>query len=521
MSQQLKAVSLRGVIVFVLILINIAVLYVAYTYSESWYWGLFFGIPLLVIALIDSQQKKHAIIRNYPLIGHLRYFFEWIRPELRQYFFESDLDGKPFNRRQRSIVYQRAKNEKQTVAFGMQEDPSTPGYEWVAHSIYPLAIKENDLRVWIGNYQCMQPYHASIFNIGAMSYGALSKTAIVSLNEGAAIGGFAHNTGEGGISEYHLRGGDLIWQIGTGYFGCRGQNGTFSSMAFRKNALRPQVKMIELKLSQGAKPGHGGILPASKNTPEIAAIRMVVPGTTIHSPTRHSEFDTPEGLIQFLQLLRELSEGKPVGFKLCIGDKQEFIDICRAIATTGIMPDFISIDGAEGGTGAAPLEFTDHVGMPLYEALAFAKQTLDSFSLSQHIKLIAAGKIITGFDILKVIALGASACYTSRGMMMAMGCIQALICDSGRCPVGVTTQDPALYKGLHPADKRIRVANFHIKTVSATREIMESCGFKNIESVQASKFFRRINEHETKSFEQIYFDGTENTLKNKFHSQLN
>jgi glutamate synthase domain-containing protein 2 len=354
-----------------------------------------------------------------------------------------------------------------------------------------------------------------------MSYGALSKTAIVSLNEGASIGRFAHNTGEGGISDYHLRGGDLIWQIGTGYFGCRNQNGTFSSMAFRKNALRQQVKMIELKLSQGAKPGHGGILPASKNTPEIAAIRMVVPGTTVHSPTRHSEFDTPEGLIQFLQLLRELSEGKPVGLKLCIGDKEEFIDICRAIASTGIMPDFISIDGAEGGTGAAPLEFTDHVGMPLYEALAFVKQTLDVFGLSEHIKLIAAGKIITGFDILKAIALGASACYSARGMMMAMGCIQALICDSGKCPVGVATQNPALYKGLHPADKRIRIANFHIKTISATKEIMESCGFKSIENVHPSKFFRRINEHETKNFEQIYFGGAGSALTNKLYSQLN
>jgi glutamate synthase domain-containing protein 2 len=354
-----------------------------------------------------------------------------------------------------------------------------------------------------------------------MSYGALSITAIVSLNEGAMIGKFAHNTGEGGISEYHLRGGDLIWQIGTGYFGCRNQNGRFSASAFRKNAMRPQVKMIELKLSQGAKPGHGGILPASKNIPEIAAIRMVVPGTTVHSPTSHAEFYSAEGLIQFLELLRELSKGKPVGFKLCIGDKQEFIDICRAIITTGIIPDFISIDGAEGGTGAAPLEFTDHVGMPLHEAVAFAKQTLDAFNLNEHIKLIAAGRIITGFDLLKAMALGASACYSSRGMMMALGCIQALICDTGKCPVGVATQNPDLYKGLHPADKRIRVANYQIKTIEATKEIMEACGFKTIEHIHASKFFRRINEQETKSFEQIYFLSNGSSLTNKLHSQLN
>lgn len=521
MIRNRKEISISGMIVLFVVLLNAAILKAAFTGNENWYWALIVSVPLLVIAVKDRFQKKHAIIRNYPIIGHLRYFFESIRPELRQYFFESDLDGKPFNRRQRSVVYQRAKNQKQTVAFGMQANPGAPGYEWVAHSVYPVQLNEKDLRVYIGNYQCTQPYHASIYNIGAMSYGALSKTAIQSLNEGAKIGGFAHNTGEGGISDYHLAGGDLIWQIGTGYFGCRSENGRFNPMAFRKNALRPEVKMIELKLSQGAKPGHGGILPAAKNTPEIAAIRLVVPGTTVHSPTRHMEFDDPEGMIRFLQLMRELSEGKPVGFKLCIGDKQEFIDICHAIVTTGIIPDFISIDGAEGGTGAAPLEFTDHLGMPLYDALAFVKQTLDAFNLSGHIKILAAGKIITGFDILKVLSLGASACYSARGMMLSLGCIQALVCDSGRCPVGVATQNPSLYKGLHPADKRVRVANFHAKTIAATKEIMEACAFQDTESVLPSKFFRRINEHETKSFEQIYFKQKGNALKNNLRSFLN
>lgn len=511
--------SVRSIILTILVLLNVIVIKTGYWVDPAWYWALCVTAPMLLVAIRDTRQKKHAIIRNYPLIGHLRYFFESIRPELRQYFFESDLDGKPFNRRQRSIVYQRAKNEKQTVAFGMQANPSAPGYEWVSHSIYPTTIAENDLRVWIGNYQCLQPYHASIYNIGAMSYGALSKTAITALNEGAKLGGFAHNTGEGGISDYHLRGGDLVWQIGTGYFGCRDDQGRFSPMAFRKNALRPEVKMIELKLSQGAKPGHGGILPASKNTPEIAAIRLVVPGTTVHSPTRHGEFDTPEGLVQFLQLLRELSEGKPVGFKLCIGDTAEFTAICKAIVTTGIIPDFISVDGAEGGTGAAPLEFTDHLGMPLYDALAFVKQTLDRYELTPHIKVIAAGKIITGFDILKVLSLGASACYSARGMMMALGCIQALVCDSGKCPVGVATQDPTLYKGLHPADKRVRVANFHQKTIAATKEIMEACGFASLEDIHPGRFMRRVNEYEIKSFEQIYFEGNA-SIKN-FYSALN
>lgn len=516
-----KQFSVSGAILLTTVLLNAIILERAFTANSNWWWALLVSLPLLAIAIWDRQQKRHAIMRNFPLIGHLRYFFEAIRPEIRQYFFESDLDGKPFNRRQRSIVYQRAKNEKQTVAFGMQTDPMTPGYEWVAHSLYPVSLTKNALRVWIGNSQCMQPYSASIFNIAAMSYGALSKTAIVSLNEGAKLGGFAHNTGEGGISDYHLHGGDLIWQIGTGYFGCRDESGRFNAMAFRKNALRPQVKMIELKLSQGAKPGHGGILPAAKNTPEIAAIRHVIPGTTVHSPSHHAEFDTPAGLVQFLQLLRELSGGKPVGFKICIGDKQEFTDICHAIIATGIMPDFITVDGAEGGTGAAPLEFTDNLGMPLHDALAFVKQTLDAFQLSGHIKILAAGKIITGFDILKVMALGASACYSARGMMMALGCIQALVCDSGKCPVGVATQNPALYKGLDPADKSERVANFHANTLAATRELMEACGFTDIESIQAKKFFRRINEQETKGFEQIYFQQKENMIKNTLYSNLN
>ncbi|TKK65002.1 FMN-binding glutamate synthase family protein [Ilyomonas limi] len=516
MSHKEKSVSLSGTVILLLVIASILFLIMGYIHNVNWYWGSLITLPLLLIAIVDVRQSKHAILRNYPIIGRLRYFFERIRPELRQYFFETDLDGKPFNRRQRSIVYQRAKNEKQTVAFGMQSNPSSPGYEWLSHSVYPEQLSVNDLKVWIGNEQCLQPYHASIYNIGAMSYGALSKTAITALNEGAAIGGFAHNTGEGGISNYHLKGGDLIWQIGTGYFGCRTEMGRFNPVAFKQKALCPSVKMIELKLSQGAKPGHGGILPAAKNTEEIAAIRHVMPNTTVHSPARHAEFDGPAGLLQFLQLLRHLSGDKPVGFKLCIGDKQEFIDICKAICSTCIIPDFISVDGAEGGTGAAPLEFTDHLGMPLYEALAFVKQTLDDYQLSESIKIIAAGKIITGFDILKALALGASACYSARGMMFALGCIQALQCDSGKCPVGVATQNPALYKGLDPADKKVRVANFHVNTLIATKEMMEACGFKSIDDVKASKFFRRIDEQTTKSFEQIYFRRNNKVLQQNF-----
>lgn len=522
MTVKQKPIPASGVIILFLVLLNVVSIRAGYSENQKWYWVLVVSLPLLLLAILNIRQKKHAILRNFPLIGHLRYFFESIRPEIRQYFFESDLDGKPFNRRQRSIVYQRAKNEKQTVAFGMQSDPNAPGFEWAAHTIYPIKLTEKDLRVWIGNDQCLQPYHASIYNIGAMSYGALSKTAITALNEGARLGGFAHNTGEGGISEYHLKGGDLIWQIGTGYFGCRDAKGRFNSLAYRKNALLPQVKMIELKLSQGAKPGHGGILPASKNTQEIAAIRQVESGTIIYSPAKHAEFSTPEGMVHFLGLLRELSGGKPVGFKLSVGDRKEFIDICHAIRSTGIIPDFISVDGSEGGTGAAPLEFTDHLGMPLYEALAFVKQTLEEFKLTKQIKVLAAGKLITGFDILKALSLGASACYTARGMMFALGCIQALICDSGKCPVGVATQNPALYKGLDPADKGVRVFNFHLNTIKATKEMMEACGFSDVQSIRASKFFRRIDEQTTRSFEEIYFNVIKSSNRQqKFQSLLN
>lgn len=515
-----KYTAVSSSILFTLVLLNVIILNLVFINHSGWYWLLIVTVPLLLLAIYDVQQKKHALLRNYPLIGRLRYLLEGIRPELRQYFFETDLDGKPFNRRQRSVVYQRAKNEKQTVAFGMQADPSAPGYEWVSHSLFPTSLELKDMRVWIGNSQCTQPYHASIYNIGAMSYGALSKTAIMALNEGAALGGFAHNTGEGGISDYHLKGGDLIWQIGTGYFGCRKENGRFSPEAFKQKASSPMVKMIELKLSQGAKPGHGGILPAAKNTVEIAAIRHVMPHTTVHSPASHTEFDSAEGMMHFIQFLRRLSGGKPVGFKLCIGDRQEFINICKAIQSTGIVPDFISVDGAEGGTGAAPLEFTDHLGMPLHEAIAFVKQVLDEYTLSGQVKIIAAGKIITGFDILKALALGASACYSARGMMFALGCIQALQCDSGRCPVGVATQNPGLYKALDPADKKVRVASFHTNTLVATKEMMEACGFKDAGDVRPSRFFRRLDEQTTKSFEEIYFT-TNHKNRKPFLQQLN
>ena len=488
-------------LIAIMILAIFSLLAIAEIISKAW-----LVLPALILLIIsfDSLQNKHTIRKNYPLIGRLRYWFESIRPELRQYFFEGELDGKPFNRRQRSIVYQRAKNEKQTISFGMQDDPGRPGYEWAAHSVYPKKADYRNFRTIIGNAQCLQPYSASIFNIGAMSYGALSKTAISALNKGAQKGGFAHNTGEGGISEHHLQGGDLIWQIGTGYFGCRNDDGTFSEKLFTERSAYPQVKMIEIKLSQGAKPGHGGLLPAQKNTPEIAAIRNIKPFTTVHSPAAHTAFSNSQEFMQFIGKLKELSLGKPVGFKICIGKKEEFIDIVKSIKKTGIIPDFISIDGAEGGTGAAPLEFIDYMGMSLTDALVFVHLTLIEFGVRDQVKIIASGKIITSFDLAKNVALGADACYSSRGMMFALGCIQALQCDSGKCPVGIATQDKRLYSGIDITDKSERVANFHLNTMKALADFIGACGFQNIAEIDPEAFSKRTDQNTSMNFAQLY-----------------
>lgn len=483
------------------LLAGFSLLVAIHAISQIW---LFVPLVLLGLVAFDTFQSKHAIRKNYPLVGRLRYLFESVRPELRQYFFEGELDGKPFNRRQRSIVYQRAKNEKQTISFGMQDDPNRIGYEWAAHSVYPKQADYTKFRVMIGNAQCKQPYHASILNIGAMSYGALSKTAISSLNKGAKEGGFAHNTGEGGISDYHLQGADVIWQIGTGYFGCRQPDGRFSEVLFAERSAMPQVKMIELKLSQGAKPGHGGLLPAEKNTPEIAKIRSIEPYTTVHSPSAHSAFSNPVELTYFIGKLRELSGGKPVGFKLCIGRRSEFTDIVDAMRTTGIYPDFITVDGAEGGTGAAPLEFIDHMGMALNDALVFVNKTLTEAGIRNQIRILASGKVITAFDIARTLALGADACYSARGMMFSLGCIQALKCDSGKCPVGIATQEKALYKGIDITDKSVRVANFHKNTMKALADFIGSCGCENLADLRPEMFYKRTQTNENRDFSELY-----------------
>ena len=464
-------------------------------------------VPFIAMGISDMIQTRQSLKRNFPLAGRLRYVFEDLRPKIQQYFVESDTDGAPINRNDRSVIYQRAKKQVDTTPFGTQLNVYAEGYEWMGHSIVPVDFHKVDHhpRVHVGNKDCKQPYMASVLNVSAMSFGSLSGAAVEALNAGAKIGGFAHNTGEGGISPHHLKyEGDIIWQVGTGYFGARDEGGNFSPEAFTKNATRPQVKMIELKLSQGAKPGHGGILPAKKNTPEIAAIRGVKAGTTVFSPPFHSAFKTPREMILFLHKMRELSGGKPVGFKLCVGRRTEFISICKAMVALDVYPDFITVDGGEGGTGAAPPEFSNFVGMPLLDGLAFVDNMLKGFNIRQHIKVIASGKILTGFQMVRAIALGADMCNSARAMMMALGCIQALECNKNTCPTGVATQDPELVKGLVVDDKKVRVANFHKHTVESFVELMAAAGIDNPRKLNRHQISRRVFMNEVRTFEEIY-----------------
>ena len=489
-----------------------AIVSIILTACISWFYQPFvwvFAVILLltIIGFYDMLQTKHAIMRTFPLVGRGRYLMEWLRPKIYQYFVESDIDGRPFNRSERSLVYQRAKKQVDTTPFGTQLNVYEDGYEWMNHSIAARKFESlvQDPRVLIGGTDCLQPYSASIYNVSAMSFGSLSTNAVLALNGGAKLGDFAHNTGEGGISPHHFKeGGDIIYQVGTGYFGSRDENGDFSAPHYAQTVAAPSIKMIELKLSQGAKPGHGGILPARKNTPEIAAIRGVKPGTDVLSPPYHSAFTTPIGLCQFIGQLRTLSGGKPVGFKLCVGHKSEFLAICKAMIITGIKPDFISVDGGEGGTGAAPLEFSNFVGMPFKEALAFVNDALTGFDLRKDIKILCGGKIVSGFHIFRAVALGADACYSARAMMMALGCIQALECNLNTCPTGVATQDPDLVAGLVVVDKKIRVANFHKQTVHAFVELLGAAGLENANQIRRSMINHRVNSSNIRRFDELF-----------------
>ncbi|MCB1354751.1 MAG: FMN-binding glutamate synthase family protein [Rhodobacteraceae bacterium] len=449
-------------------------------------WSAWMLIPALIfagLALVgvkDIFQTSHSILRNYPVLGHLRFMFEDVRPELRQYFFESDKDEEPFSRETRSLVYQRAKGIEDKRPFGTTESVYQPGYSWLTHSIVPNVITDSDFRVRVGGPDCTQPYDVSLLNISAMSFGALSANAILALNAGAKKGGFAHDTGEGGISRYHRQeGGDLVYQVASGYFGCRTPEGQFCPERFAEQAKDPQIKMIELKLSQGAKPGHGGMLPAAKISHEIAEARGIPMGVDCISPARHSTFSTPIELMEFIARLRELAQGKPVGFKLCIGHRREFMCIVKAMLETGVTPDFIIVDGKEGGTGSAPLEFANRVGMPMLEGLHFVHNTLRGAGLRDKIKICAAGKITSAYHMARALALGADWCNSARGFMFAVGCIQAQACHTNKCPVGITTQDKQRQRALDVPDKSERVYRFHKNTLHALGEIAGAAGLKH------------------------------------------
>jgi len=466
------------------------------------WWLVAVSFGLTVVGAVDLLQKKRALRRNYPILAHFRFFFESIRPEIRQYFLEDDMEATPFSRNQRSIVYQRAKRETDKRPFGTQLNVYADGYEWINHSIAPVTIADPDFRIEIGNHpDCprAQPYSASVFNISAMSFGSLSANAILALNGGARAGGFMHDTGEGSISRYHREhGGDLVWEIGSGYFGCRSAEGGFSEERFVANATLAQVKMIELKLSQGAKPGQGGILPAAKVSLEIAAARGVPVGRDCLSPSKHSAFSTPIEMLHFVERLRTLSGGKPTGFKLAIGHPWEFFAIVKAMLATGIVPDFITVDGGEGGTGAAPVEFSDHVGAPLQEALLLVHNTLVGANLRDKVRIGASGKIITAFDIARTIALGADYCNSARGFMFALGCVQSQSCHTDRCPTGVATQDELRQKALVVPDKTERVTYFHKNTVKALAELIAAAGLTHPSQLKPHHLVRRVSPNQVK-----------------------
>lgn len=468
-------------------------------------------LPLMIFAGLtwlgvhDMRQKKSSILRNYPVSGHLRFLLEELRPKVRQYFFEGEKDGRPFARDRRSLVYQRAKGQLDKRPFGTEFDVYESNYEWISHSLAPTKVASHDFRTLIGGPDCKKPYNASVMNISAMSFGALSANAIRALNKGAKMGGFAHDTGEGGVSPYHKEnGGDIIWEIGSGYFGCRDHDGNFSAENFVKTASLDQVKMIEIKLSQGAKPGHGGVLPAAKISQEIADIRGVPLGRDCVSPAAHPEFSNPLELLAFVARLRDLSGGKPVGFKLCIGHAHEFLAIVKAMLETGITPDFIVVDGKEGGTGAAPSEFIDHLGMPLREGLTFVHFALVGAGLRDKIKLGASGMIISAFDIARTMALGADWVNAARAFMFAVGCIQSQTCHTDKCPVGVATQDKDRQKALNVPDKATRVKQFHEKTLEALAEVVAGTGLKHPSDFKPFHFHKRISPSKVTTFTNLY-----------------
>jgi glutamate synthase domain-containing protein 2 len=486
--------------------------------------GLFVTVPLLALGLYDLVQKKHSLPRNFPILGRMRYLIEAFGPALHQYVVESNKDGAPFNRDLRSLIYQRAKNLEGKKPFGTELNVYSPDYIWLNHSMAPKK-ESQELRLDIGGPQCDKPYNASIYNISAMSFGSLSANAILALNTGAKKGNFFHTTGEGGISRYHRKpGGDLNWQIGSGYFGCRDKSGAFDPAAFADQATDDQVKMIEIKISQGAKPGHGGILPGEKVTAEIAEARGVPIGADCVSPPFHSAFSTPLELMEFITNLRKLSGGKPIGFKICIGHPWEFLGVCKAMVETKICPDFIVVDGAEGGTGAAPLEFTDRIGFPLKEGLLIVHNALTGIGVRDQIRVGVSGKVVTGIGIAGMAALGADFVNTARGFMFSLGCIQAQMCHTNHCPVGVATQDADLQKALDVPDKSERVYHFHRNTIRSVKEVVQAAGFNHPSQLEPHHIYQRHGSTEIQSYSESYhflesgelLEGTKNEEFRKF-----
>ncbi len=461
-------------------------------------------VALLVVGVHDVVQKKHSILRNYPVLGHLRFLMEDIRPELQQYFIERNWDGRPYDRDTRTSIYQRAKDVKSEQPFGTERDVDEPGYEYLVHSTRPVDPAPEPPRVRIGGKDCSKPYDMALMNVSAMSFGALSANAIEALNKGAAKGGFAHDTGEGGLSKYHRNGGDLVWEIGSGYFGARTEDGGFDPGKFRDTAEDEQVKMVSLKLSQGAKPGIGGVLPGAKVTAEIAEARGVPQGQKCVSPPAHQVFSTPRELVLFVARMRELSGGKPAGFKLCVGSKVDFLAICKAMVAEGVTPDFVIVDGGEGGTGAAPLEYEDHVGTPLTEGLLFVHNALRGVGLRDQVKVGASAKVSSGIDIVKRLIQGADYTNSARSMMMAVGCIQAQLCHTNTCPVGVATQDPKRMRALDVPDKTDRVFHYQQHCVQQAMQVMGSMGVHGPQSLEPHMLRRRVNHDEVLSYAEMF-----------------
>ncbi|PZS36108.1 MAG: FMN-binding glutamate synthase family protein [Pseudonocardiales bacterium] len=495
---------LRWIAVAALVVVAAASAFLAVLHP--WWWLL--TAPLLALALLgvhDLVQRRHSILRNYPVLGHMRFALESIRPELQQYFIERNYDGRPFDRDTRNVIYERAKGIHGEQAFGTERDVNQVGYEYLLHSTRPLPQADMPPRVRVGGPDCTQPYDMALLNVSAMSFGALSGNAIRALNMGAALGGFAHDTGEGGLTDHHLEhGGDLVWELGSGYFGARTKDGDFDPDMFRDKAAHESVKMVSLKLSQGAKPGIGGVLPAAKVSREIASARGVPVGEKCVSPPYHRVFSTPRELVLFLARMRELAAGKPTGFKLCVGSRVEFLGICKAMVEEGVTPDFIVVDGSEGGTGAAPLEFEDHIGVPLTEGLLFVHNALVGAGLRRHVKIGASGKVATGTDIVKRLVQGADYANAARAMMMAVGCIQAQRCHTNTCPVGVTTQDPRRARALVVPDKAERVHRFQDGTVTQALQIISAMGLRSPSELQPHMLQRRVDHVTTQGYDELY-----------------